>query len=88
MAWRNVTDDHITWSMLEGSIWTPPLPLYDRRSGGAPALGRTDRGVVMVWIGNTGPTLWWSQLDNGVWSDQQAFTDRHVNLIDLHVSLG
>ena len=52
-----------------------------------PALGLTDRGIVMVWVGVPGDTtLWWSHFRNGQWSEQQPFTDRHMNL-DLRVSL-
>jgi hypothetical protein len=87
MAWRNVTDDHISWSTMEGSVWSQPQVLYDRRTSGSRALGRTASGVVMVWVGNTGNTLWWSQFKDGQWSTQQPFTDRHMNLVDLRVSL-
>ncbi|MGH4007655.1 MAG: hypothetical protein ACRDTH_05725 [Pseudonocardiaceae bacterium] len=82
MAWRNVPDDHISWSTMEGQ----PQVLDDRRTAGSPALGLTDRGIVMVWVGGSGNTLWWSQFRNGQWSGQQPFTDRHMNL-DLRVSL-
>ncbi|MFJ8912973.1 hypothetical protein [Amycolatopsis sp. NPDC102389] len=87
LAWRNVDDDHIAWSTLEGSGWSAPSTLYDRRTAGSPAMGATGRGIVMVWVGSTTPmALWWSHHTNGEWSEQRPFTDRTMNT-DLHVSL-
>ncbi|MGS2645561.1 hypothetical protein [Streptosporangium sp. LJ11] len=82
MAWRSVDNNDIWWSTLEG----PPQYLPVGWTTGSPALGRTNRGLVMVWVGSDDNFLWWSQFQNGQWSGQQRFTDRHMNL-DLRVSL-
>jgi hypothetical protein len=86
MAWRNVEDDHISWSTLTGPpeapTWQPRQVLDDRRTAGSPALGASDPGsAVMVWAGAAGDTaLWWSYFENGQWGPQHAFTDRHLDV--------
>ncbi|MGI8334339.1 hypothetical protein ACRYCC_30670 [Actinomadura scrupuli] len=89
LAWRNVDNDHISWSWsVNGSFWAPPRSLTDRLTSAGPALAALNTSdVVMAWKGGgPDPHIWWSRLRDGVWGEQQAFPDRTV-YADRAVSL-
>ncbi|QKV80401.1 hypothetical protein [Amycolatopsis sp. Hca4] len=81
-AWRNVENDHISWTWsVDGGSWFGPYTLTDRLTSAGPALaalGTSD--LVMAWKGAGDDTwIWWSRLRDGVWGEQQAFTDREIH---------
>jgi hypothetical protein len=81
-AWRRVEDNHIGWSTRIGGHLRDEVILYDRRTSGAPALGRADQGeVVMVWRGAEDSVLWWARYSALKWEPQYyPFTDRHTDV--------
>lgn len=80
LAWRNVDNDHISWSVSAGGNWTAPRVLTDRRTSAGPALGVLGTSdLVMVWKGSgDDPVMWWSRFRDGTWGPQQAFADRKM----------
>ncbi|WP_031163599.1 hypothetical protein [Streptosporangium roseum] len=81
MAWRNGTDNRISWSVLAGETWLAPRVLLDRRTDNGLALSASTTGnLVMTWVGANGdPHIWWSPYRDGRWETQQAFSDRQAN---------
>jgi len=91
LAWRNVEDDHISWSISVSGNWSEPRALTDRRTSAGPALGVVDTSdVVMAWKGSgDDPVIWWSRFQHGWFGEpgpQQAFPDRKM-YADLRASL-
>ncbi|AXB47883.1 hypothetical protein A4R43_40045 [Amycolatopsis albispora] len=68
VAWRRVEDDRIGWATISGDRPRSEVVLGDRRAFGAPALGRSGDGeLVLVWRDPAGGGLWWSRCRDLRW---------------------
>ena len=81
LAWRRVEDDHIGWVTGSGDRLGDEVVLRDRRSSGAPALGRSDVGeLVMVWLDAADGGLRWDRCRDVRWESRpHAFNDRRAD---------
>ncbi|HEX4725597.1 MAG TPA: hypothetical protein VH333_24005, partial [Pseudonocardiaceae bacterium] len=85
MAWRGAgADNHIWWSLYDGTRWSSPQQLADRATAAGPALGIGGSGIVMAWRGANSASgdnhIWWSTFTGTGWTGQQVLADRRSDL--------